>query len=111
MNVMVKWFSMSALLVLSLFAFQANAACIVSAQIVERVLSYDGNTYVYFRPKGALTNSFYYYMRTTSDQIASTAANAQTDRTEVNAYGQATSCPTSGTARYMGDALYIYMIN
>jgi hypothetical protein len=91
-------------------SLNANAACFASAQQVERVLSYGTYGYIYLRPAGALTNSFYYYVRTDSDKILSTAANAQTDSSRVNVYGDAASCPTAGTGRYMGNATYVYML-
>ena len=89
----------------------AQAACSVSSQIVERTISYATYCYVYFRPKGALTNTFYYYMRSTSHTICSLAGDAQTNRSEVSASGNASSCSTSGIARYMGDANYLYVVN
>jgi hypothetical protein len=89
----------------------AQAACSVSSQIVERTISYPTYCYVYFRPKGALTNTTYYYMRSTSDKICSLAGDAQTNRSEVSASGNTGSCPTSGIARYMGDANYLYVTN
>ena len=89
----------------------AQASCFVSNQIVERVLSYGTYGYVYFRPESSLTNSTYYYMRTTSDKILSLAGDSQTNRSKVNALGNATTCPTTGTARYMGEATYLYLLN
>jgi len=107
---LIKLSALAGMLAASLFAsFNANATCYVAALQVERVLSYGTYGYVYMRPAGALTNSFYYYFRTDSDKILSTAANAQTDASRVNAYADATSCPTTGTARYMGNANYIYI--
>jgi hypothetical protein len=92
-------------------ATSAQATCSISEQIVERTISYATYCYVYFRPVGALTNSFYHYMRSTSDKICSVANSAQTDRSQVSASGNATSCPTAGTSRYMGDATYLYIVN
>ena len=92
-------------------ATSAQAACSITSHIVERAIAYPAYCYVYFRPEGALTNSFYYYMRSTSDKICSMANSAQTDRSKVSASGDATTCPTTGTARYMGDATYLYIVN
>lgn len=86
-----------------------SASCYASAYQVERVIAYDTYGYIYLRPAGALTNSFYYYIYTTSDKILSTAANAHTDSSRVNILGNATVCPTAGTARHMGTATYIYI--
>lgn len=110
-NKLTKLSIISGVLAAALFAsFNTNAACLASAQQVERVLSYGTYGYIYLRPAGALTNSYYYYMRTTSDKILSTAANAHTDSSRVNVYGDAASCPTTGTARYMGNATYVYIL-
>ena len=95
----------------------AQALCTQSGQIVERFLAYDyGASYVYFRPRTALTNSTYYYCYIRSsdpgaDRMASAAASSKANRVEVNVRGEATTCPTSGTARFMGDCDYIYMLN
>jgi hypothetical protein len=109
--------TVAALLVSGLASLNANAYCFQSAQIVERVIAYNsGNGYIYFRPRTALSNSSYYYCYARGsdagyDAIMSTAAAAQTSRTEVNVYGEADTCPTSGTGRYMGDCYYLYMVN
>ncbi len=87
----------------------ANAACFASNYNVERVLSFGTYGYVYLRPAGSLTNSFYYFVRTTSDKILSTAANAHTDSSRVNVLGDAGTCPTTGVGRYMGNATYVYI--
>lgn len=101
---------LSGTLAVALFASSnANAACYQGAMQVERVLSYGTYSYIYMRKAGALTNASYYYMRTSSDKILSTAANAHTDSSRVNAYGNAASCPTAGTGRYMGEAIYVYI--
>lgn len=94
-----------------LFGAHANATCFVGNHIVERVLSYNGGAYVYLRPAGAITNSVGWYFYTTSDMVVSAATASQTDRTSVNAVGDATACPTTGTIRFMGNSVYLYMIN
>ena len=106
---LTKLSALAGVLAASLFAsFNANATCYVSAMQVERVLSYGAYGYVYMRPAGALTNSYYYYFRTDSDKILSTAANAHTDASRVNVYADTASCPT-GTVRYLGNATYFYI--
>jgi hypothetical protein len=97
-------------------ATSVQASCNVSGQIVERVLTYrNSSSYIYFRPRTALTNSSYYYCRVlrderTGDRMISEAASAKSNRVEVNAQGTSSSCPTSAS-RYMGDCYYIYMLN
>ena len=93
------------------FSTGAQASCFASNQMVERVLSYATYGYIYFRPESSLTNSTYYYMRTTSQQILALAAAAQASRSKVNGLGNASSCPSTGTARYMGEATYLYVLN
>lgn len=106
----MKLLVLSGMLSSALFASaNANASCFVQDYNVERVLSYGTYGYIYMRPAGSLTNSFYYYVRTTSDKILSTAANAHTDSSRVNVLGDAGSCPSTGTARYMGNATYVYI--
>ncbi len=106
-----KLFAVAGVLGLSLFAASANANCLASNLMVERVLSYGTYGYVYLRPAGALTNSYYYAMYTTSDKILSAAANAQTDRSQVNAYGNIATCPTTAGYRSLGTGIYLYIIN
>ena len=43
--------------------------------------------------------------------VISEAAASKAARVEVNSQGSRSSCPTTGTARYMGDCNYIYMLN
>ena len=108
---LIKLSSAIGILAVSLLASaNANAVCNAFGYQVERVLSYGTYGYVYLRPAGALTNSFYYYARTTSDKILSTAANAHTDSSRVNVSGDAASCPGAGTGRYMGNANYVYIL-
>ena len=94
----------------ALVSGNANAICSQSNMQVERIISYNTYGYIYMRPAGALTNSSYYYMRTTSDQVMSIAANAHTDGSRVTVSGDTASCPTTGTARYMGNSRYIYLV-
>lgn len=97
-----------------LISVSAQAVCTVGAlsrpHIVERVLSFNGVTYVYLRP-AALTNNVAYFFTTTSDKVVSAATAAQTDRTQVQAQGNAAACPAAGTVRFMGASNYLYMLN
>jgi hypothetical protein len=109
-NKLMKLSAVTGVLFASLMATgNANASCYVSNYQVERVISYGTYSYIYLRPAGALTNSFYYYARVNGDQQVSTAANAHTDGSRVNVLGDATACPTTGTARYAGVASYVYL--
>lgn len=99
------------LVALMIGSASANASCLQTSKIVERVLSYPTYCYVYLRPESALTNTFYYYTRSTSDKICGLAGDAKISRTKVNALGDAASCPASGTSRYMGNTTYIYLLN
>jgi hypothetical protein len=107
---------LGAMLVVMLVPMGAQAACTIGGYIVERVLAYGtGNGYVYFRPRRSLTNTAYYYCRINDgwngdNRIASLAAVAQANRTEVNAQGNRSSCETDSN-RYMGYCTYIYMLN
>jgi hypothetical protein len=97
------------------------ATCFRRGDLVERVLQYrstygGGNSYIYFRPRTALTNSVYYYCRVllneaNGPELLAVAASAKSNRVEVNALGDRSSCPTSGTGRFMGECNYIYMLN
>jgi len=98
-----------------------QAACLQTEQIVERVLTYSaaygaGASYIYLRPRTALTNTVYYYCRITQaepsgNKMISEAASAKSNRVEVNVQGNAAACPAAGAGRFMGDCDYVYMLN
>ena len=104
----------SKIIILVAFVVMALFTAIGSAQAscgqygyVVRVLSYPGDTannYIYIAPTALATS--YYYVRTADPKIASAAYAATTSRTRVLVYGNAASCPTTGTYRYMGFPLY-----
>lgn len=104
--------AIATILSLSLGAIStASATCYVSSLNVERILSYGSYSYIYLRPAGSLTNSYYNYVRTTSDKVVATAAAAKVGNSRVNVSGNATTCPTNTSGgRYMGsEANYVYI--
>ena len=83
----------------------ANAACTTYGP-VEQVYTINGTTYVYVSPANAFpTPSYVYIFSTTNALIAQTMAASL----HKNAYvsGNATTCPTTGTARTGGVASYM----
>jgi hypothetical protein len=98
-------------------ATNVQAACNSSYNIVERVLTYSsGTTYVYFRNSWGLLSSYYDYCLIPNnlaggDRLAALAASAKANRVEINVQGSASSCPTTGTGRYIGVCNYFYLLN
>lgn len=96
---------LAALVSLALFSIlgTAQASCYQYGYVI-RVLAYPGTTssnYIYLRTSS--TTNLWYYARTTDAKLTEAAATALTNRTRVYINANATSCPTSGTARYMGN--------
>lgn len=93
-----------AIAIYALSPIVAEAACTLEAGLahVDRVAVYPGasNSAIYFRPY-SLTN-YYYVCYTTDSKLIDAALNALTSRTNVIAQGNAASCPTSGSERFMG---------
>ena len=88
----------------------AQASCSVSGVIV-RVTQYDDSytstgCYIYMRSNGPLT-SYYHYTKTNDDNTCTNAAIAVTSSVDVRVNGSATSCPASGSSRYMGLVNYL----
>ena len=88
----------------------AQASCGKTGPIV-RVTNYDDSyssraCYIYMRSGGPLT-SYYNYTRTNDDNICTTASIAATSGVDTTVRADASSCPTSGTARFMGELSYL----
>jgi len=107
-----KFSMLGAVLTASMMATtSAQAICTQSSKIVERVLSYNTVCYIYLRQESALTGTFYYRMRSTSDKVCDLAGDAQTNRTKVTAQGDAPFCPANLGLRNMGNSRYLYLLN
>ena len=105
---------LASLLGFVLLPVAAQATCSISGPIV-RVLQYDDSyssraCYIYMRSGNSLS-SVYYYTRTNDDNMCSTAATAVTSSVDVYVRGDATSCPTADTARFMGELQYFIINN
>jgi len=86
----------------SLIATEANASCSISGKI-ERVYTNSNATYAYVIPLTAISNSYYHYFYTTDDTVAAALQAAKADgNAYVNVNGSASTCPTTGTARFGG---------
>lgn len=95
----------SALLLLG--AANANAACNYAGKI-ERIYQSSTTTYVYLKSLSSLTSSTYYYCNTSDPDLANAMHSAKANGEQyVYVSGNRSSCPTSGTGRYMGSCVYI----
>jgi hypothetical protein len=95
------------LLIAGLFPLTSSAVCSQYGHI-ERVTAVDGvvaSYYIYLR-NSALRN-YWWYVKTTNGEIAEIATTALTSTTRVYVRGNESTCPTTGTARKMGDLQYI----
>jgi hypothetical protein len=95
---------------LLLMPMAAQASCYINGPIV-RVVQYDDSytsigCYIYMRSSGPLSSD-YYYTRTNDDNICSSAVTAATTAADSSVLGNASSCPTTGTGRYMGEVQYL----
>jgi hypothetical protein len=93
----------------ALLSMTAQATCTINGPIV-RVTTYaDAYTstgcYIYIRTSAL--SSFYYYSRSTDDNICTNAVVAATTGVDTTLQGNTASCPTSGTSRYQGDTNYL----
>jgi len=79
----------------------ANATCSFSGK-VERVYQNATTTYVYMLPNTALNSSYYRYFKTTDPDLSRAIHAAHDDNNYINVRGNATSCPSTGSARYGG---------
>lgn len=104
----MKKLLLSALLAGGMFPLASNATC-AQGGFVERVTAYNDGVgtyhYIYMR-NSALTN-YWWYTRTTDDEMAVMASTALTSKTRVSIQGDAATCPTTGTGRYMGNMRYM----
>lgn len=100
----MKKLLLSALLVVGMFPLASSAVCNQSG-FVERVTAYnDGvGTYHYIYLRNAALRNYYWRIRTTDDEMAVMAATALTSKTHVSIQGDAATCPTTGTNRYIGN--------
>jgi hypothetical protein len=92
-----------------LLPIAAQASCYVNGPIV-RVTQYDDSytttgCYIYMR--NSALSSYYYYTRSNDDDTCSNAVVAATTGVDTYISGNASSCPTSGTGRYMGIVNYL----
>lgn len=93
-----------------IFPVAAQASCTINGPIV-RVIQYDDaytstGCYIYMRSGGPLT-SYYHYSRSNDDNTCTNATIAATSGIDTTVSGAATSCPTTGTGRYMGTVRYM----
>lgn len=86
----------------TMLGHEANAACSINGK-VERIWQSGTTTYVYLLPITSLNSTFYHYFVTTNAALREAAHAAHDGNKYVNVNGNATSCPTSGTARYGGN--------
>lgn len=87
----------------------AQAACAISGPIA-RVTTYDdsySSTGCYIYQRDSALASYYYYSNSSDDDMCSNAVVAMTTGVDVAMSGNAASCPTTGTARYMGNLNYM----
>ncbi|MCU7917495.1 MAG: hypothetical protein KZQ95_03955 [Candidatus Thiodiazotropha sp. (ex Epidulcina cf. delphinae)] len=96
------------LLTLGMFPLASHAVCTQSGH-VERVTAWNDGVgtyhYIYLR-NSALTN-YYWYARTTDDEMAEIATSALTGTTRVTVSGDAATCPPAGGGRFMGNLRYL----
>lgn len=86
----------------SLVATGASASCSFTGK-VERVYTAGSYAYVYLEAITGLASSAYYYFYTPDDTLIAAAEAAKADgNAYVNVIGDASACPTTGTARYGG---------
>jgi hypothetical protein len=92
-----------------LLPMAAQATCTVNGPVV-RVTTYDDSytstgCYIYMRT-GALS-SYYYYAYSYDDNMCTNAVIAATTGVDAYAQGNASSCPSSGGSRGMGQLRYL----
>ena len=107
---MVRNVALTSIAGLMLLPMAAQAVCTINGPIV-RVLQYDDSytssgCYLYMRPGGPLA-SVYYYARSNDDNTCTNAAIAVTSAVDTTVSGDAATCPTTGTGRYIGVVRYM----
>ena len=107
MRKLIGAFCATSLTAMALIPTTASASCVAQVYANEDFVA---PTYSYFygEPYGA-GNTYTYYGYTTSSQIAGGLASATASHNRVYVVGDAASCPTSGTYRYIGTILYFYI--
>ena len=108
----LKRVTLAAVVGLMLFPMVAQSACYINGPIV-RVIQYDDaytttGCYIYLRSGGPMS-SFYYYSRSNDDNVCSSAVTALTSSVDVAISGNVTSCPTTGTGRWIGLVNYMWV--
>jgi hypothetical protein len=107
---MKKYIGISMLVILG-FAFfmmpTAEAACTQASGYVIRVSTNPGagSSYIYFRLNAR--DNYYWYGITSDAKLIDAAISALTNRTKIYITGNASSCPTSGSSRYIGTVTYL----
>jgi hypothetical protein len=102
----IKQLVIVALMSLGLFASQqASAVCSFTGK-VERVFQNSTTTYAYLVPERSVINSSAVYFRTTDPDLSQSFHEAMDDNNSFHVVGNASSCPTSGTYRNGGIAIY-----
>jgi hypothetical protein len=96
------------LLAAGMFPLTSGAVCSQYGH-VERVTAYnDGvGTYHYIYLRNSALSNYWWYVRTTDDEMAEIATTALTATTHVLVQGDISACPTTGSGRYMGNLRYI----
>ena len=90
------------------FPLSANAWCTKSGTVIRVTNRADGvGSWHSIYMRDATLRSYYYWTRTTDDEMAEIANNALTSQVRVTIQGNRSYCPTSGTSRYMGTLRYI----
>ena len=93
-------------------AAPAGATCALWGQIVYSYVNTSAAVPVaYYYLSTSTLPTYYYYFQTTRPDLIDTMNSAQAAQHRVYVVGNATSCPTTGTSRYIGLATYGYVAN
>ena len=87
-------------------AAPAQATCTPVGHVIG-VEDYGGYAYVTLKTNPLSSVSYYGY--TTDESLTQLAATALQSQTRVYVSGNASSCPTTGTVRYLGTLSYVTM--
>lgn len=108
-----KIFALLTVLLALGFATQTHATCSQYGK-VKRVYAYNGGSsnynYFYITPRTTTTTSYMYYVYVSSldGRSASLLNSAANSGDTVLINGSISTCPTTGTFRYMGQVNYSY---
>jgi hypothetical protein len=86
----------------------ANATCSVYGKVVYSYNSGAGSIYYYLAPTTAFP-TYYYGFSASNQDMKDQMNNAMANDETVMVYGNATSCPTTGTYRFIGSPLRSYV--